>query len=499
MNIIKRAMTSIIRKPGKTVILLILVFVLGNVIAGTISIRQAIHNTETHLRSQFSPVAFIGIDEAKLERIYRQNPEFIPDEIPVEVFEKMGALPYVKYYDYSINASLESKSIQRYTTTTILEGWNFFDFRGVNNPEMIDLKEDKIRLVSGRVFREQELMDLTYVVLISQNLAQKNNLAVGSKIELENNIYNYQVFDDEDESFGDTIDIIRSQKYEVEIIGIFEPTRQVRDYYETIPDQIMDETWDNRIYIPNKVLHEAHTYTRDEIISLNPEKAEIASYTGYYNIFVLNDPNDLKKFREEVAGHVPDYVKAIDIGESYDKVAAPLNSMKDVATIILLAAACATIIILSLLIILFLKDRRQELGIYLSLGEKKAKIAGQIVLEVAVVAVVAITLSLFSGNIISGTLSEKMLADQVIAEQERVAEYGGNSGYSGYSSSGWSALEQIGYSLDINSEDLVNTYAVSLDFLTAFLFYAIGLGTVCVSTLIPILYTTRLNPKKILM
>ncbi|MCL1853376.1 MAG: FtsX-like permease family protein [Peptococcaceae bacterium] len=149
----------------------------------------------------------------------------------------------------------------------------------------------------------------------------------------------------------------------------------------------------------------------------------------------------------------------------------------------------ASLIILSLLITLFLRDRKHEIGVYLSLGERKTKVVVQIALEVVVVALIAITLSLFSGNILAGSISEKMLVDQVAAEQGKKS----NNGYV------YTELEYMGYRTEIDSNEVARSYAVSLDLITMLLFYAVGIGTVSLSTLMPIAYISRLNPKKILM
>ena len=118
MNFAKRGIASVMRKPGKTIILLVLIFMLGNIIAGAISVRQAVENTELDLRAKMSPVAAIEIDDEKLTANYDLNPEFSPETLAVEVIEKIGALPYVEYFDYSSVALLESPSLKKYFEKT---------------------------------------------------------------------------------------------------------------------------------------------------------------------------------------------------------------------------------------------------------------------------------------------------------------------------------------------------------------------------------------------
>ena len=66
MNFFKRGFVSIIRKPGKSVILLVLIFILGNVIAGAISVKAAIANTENVMNEKIGVICRIGLDQEQL-------------------------------------------------------------------------------------------------------------------------------------------------------------------------------------------------------------------------------------------------------------------------------------------------------------------------------------------------------------------------------------------------------------------------------------------------
>ncbi|MCL1790025.1 MAG: ABC transporter permease [Peptococcaceae bacterium] len=282
--------------------------------------------------------------------------------------------------------------------------------------------------------------------------------------------------------------LVPAQVYDFEIIGIFEPVKQPGK-----ADRSPDD-WENKMYTSNRVLNEAVAFQVEESSKLFPELYldRTDSYDTIYNtIYILNDPSELEQFKKEVAVLVPEGYM-IKTRENFDQVAVPIKSLQKIATLILYIAVGATVLIMSLLITLFLRDRRREMGIYLSLGERKIRIAGQILLEVTVVALIAITLSLFSGNMLSNSMSEKMLADQFAAGQSYTAD-------SYNEDSGQLDLGARGYHSAISNEDIASSYAVFLDMTIVLLFYSVGLGTVCISVLVPMFYVTRLNPKKILM
>jgi putative ABC transport system permease protein len=142
---------------------------------------------------------------------------------------------------------------------------------------------------------------------------------------------------------------------------------------------------------------------------------------------------------------------------------------------------------------LFLRDRRHEIGIYSALGERKIRVISQIVFEVIVVAFTSITLSLFAGGLIASSISKKTLNNQMIGDAS------GDDNSKPYIEYGSSSLDWMGYGINVTSEDLMSAYKVSLTGSTIIIFYIIGLGTVLVSTIIPIIYITKLKPKKILM
>jgi putative ABC transport system permease protein len=136
---------------------------------------------------------------------------------------------------------------------------------------------------------------------------------------------------------------------------------------------------------------------------------------------------------------------------------------------------------------LFLHDRKHEIGIYLALGEKRAKIMMQILAEVATITFVAMSLALFVGNQVSNMMTREMLRVEVLMPRER--EHNGS-------------LMRLGFmqsAPDIYPEELMEIFDVSLDKGAIIIFYTIGLGTVILSTIVPIFYVTRLNPKKVLM
>ncbi|HEY5467344.1 MAG TPA: hypothetical protein VIL27_09975, partial [Clostridia bacterium] len=103
--------------------------------------------------------------------------------------------------------------------------------------------------------------------------------------------------------------------------------------------------------------------------------------------------------------------------------------------------------------------------------------------------------------VVAGRLSETLLGNQIVAEQESESPTSGSavSSKSAAGSGMTSQLDSLGYNTNVSRKEMIDSYSVKIGLDTIVLFYLVGLGSILVSTLVPIIYVTRLNPKKIMM
>jgi len=99
---------------------------------------------------------------------------------------------------------------------------------------------------------------------------------------------------------------------------------------------------------------------------------------------------------------------------------------------------------------------------------------------------------LFLGNMLSSTLSENMLISDLAAEQDDDRSHG--RGIWEDNPFWWQGIIN-----EVDTDEIIASYDVSLDLMTILLFFAIGLGTTLIATIVPMFYVVRLNPKKIMM
>lgn len=520
MNFFKRALASVTRRKGKSIILFAVVFILGNVIAGAISIQQATKSVEKNIKSQLGGTATVIQDWEKIQKSGDSDgkePKY--KTITKKDIETIGHLSYVKYYDYSVSGWASTSKLKNYQPKTDDENGmiigdpnskynQFFDIKGVQFEELLDVKEKKIEMVAGRTFTKDEIKEGKAVAVISKQMADTNNLKVGDKLVLDKGQENYSIHQSaETTSIESKTDdapreyFVQDQVYE--IVGLFSPIGKDEKKEKKKDDFSQDAYFDfqrfNKIYAPNDYVIKSSREFQKGLIEKFPEMKEeygdlsekemLELFESVVPYFVLKTPEDAEAFRSEATPLLPDeYSKLVMSTDQYESIAGPVKNMSKIATYVIYVSVGATLLIISLVVLLFLRDRKHELGIYLSLGESRGKVIGQIVVEVVIISVVAITLSVFSGNVLAKGVSGSLIDTQMKAEEEKQMN--------GMDMS-WEFQELTGNTVD--GSDVKESYQVSLSLAYVIIFYVVGIGTVLLSTVVPLIYILRLNPKKIMM
>ena len=115
----------------------------------------------------------------------------------------------------------------------------------------------------------------------------------------------------------------------------------------------------------------------------------------------------------------------------------------------------------------------------------------QVLIEVLTTALLGITLSIFDGNMIANSISREFIRIELAQPTYEETEI----------RDPWiRELSDLGYGGGrLSPEEMLEAFDTSLDANSIAFFYVIGLGTVVVSTLIPIVYVVKLKPKKVLL
>jgi len=413
-----------------------------------------------------------------------------------ELLNEIGNLPYVRNYDYSAITEMFSDELESFVKNEEVTAgrnhgkWNSFTLKGVQNATFLDVEEGIIALTQGRTFTADEINNLTYVALLSQNVAEKNSLGVGSVFTMRDIVWDYRGQTVLESTFFEEENIYASQYHDFELIGIYS-TKVEMDTGDEWMDLQIQENIDNRIYVPNTIVEAAQRFQVKHMREMEPDdeflNAGSEELVWYQNVFILNDALAIEGFEKELRAIVPAFYTVVDLSVAYKDIVSSIETLRSFSFAILWAAVSATVFIISLIIILFLRDRRHEIGVYLALGEKRRTVIIQIILEVLIVAMAAISLSLLVGSFLSDTISTEMLRQDLLAAQMMSGDMS------------FGTLNHMGFAANPSPDEMLANYNVSLNATTILIFYAISIATVVIATILPMFYIVRLNPKKILM
>ncbi|MBP2098750.1 FtsX-like permease family protein [Enterococcus rivorum] len=490
MNYWNRALCSVIRRRGKSIILFAVIFILGNVIAGAIAIQQSTDNVEKKIKNQLGAAVTAEMDMDKLMKANESGSEMkTPEPLKEETIKKIGESPYVKEYDYSISGYLGLKSFKTYqmekdsnTIVSGLSGNNLF-LKGTNSNEPSDFKDKKVKLTEGRLFTKEDKASDKLLAVISKTVADENGINVGDQV-----IWDSQYMKPKEDGSTETYD---SQKHSVEIIGIFEPLvaeKKKEDGEKSNPNQsFLDMEQFNTVYMTNNGVREINKAEFERGKELDPDAFKEANDAEQITpMYTLKSPEDVEAFKQESEPLLPEDYKMNASTDEFDKVGGSVKKMSQISGYVVILAIAAALLIISLVVILFLRDRKHELGIYLSLGEKRKLVMAQVVIELLLISAIAMCASLITGNVLGKLVSESLIASDALAQAEPVS--------SGAIIVGGSSL-----SSNLSTGDITNAYEVKFSLSYILTFLLAGLTTVLLSAILPLTYVMRLNPKKIMM
>lgn len=510
MNFWQRGLKSVTRRKGRSLILFLVIFILGNVIAGSVAIQQSTKNVEEETKKQMGAVATIELDYERVDKEQQANPEAFETndewhkQPPLKELEAIGALPYVKYFEYSIGSWMGLNKIKSYSDPEM--GMSYggsakynLNVRGVNRKEIVDIEEGLIKLDEGSIFSDKDIEEGTNNIIISKEVAELNNLSVGDQVIFDVTGEYYPMdgngemegSDDEEttkDSMGEMGEPeVRTFDFPAKVIGIFSVIK--KEQKELTPEERSNESWMamdqiNTIYAPNKLAKELNRQMSQKIWGVSEE--DMVNEEEYYQTtYALKSTDDLEAFREEANALISNkYYEVKAASDQYDQVAGSMKKLGQISGYVVIIAVAATLMIITLIVLLFLRDRKHELGIYLSLGENRGKIIGQIVIELLLIGSLALVLSLVTGNLLAGGISNSLFQMDWFAntDQNGMMYYGGIMGQNTISPEQVQAAYKVSF-----SAGYIVTYLVT------------GLGTILLSAVVPLLYILRLNPKKIMM
>ncbi|MFB6588693.1 ABC transporter permease [Bacillus thuringiensis] len=472
MNFIKRAILSMKKRIGTSLILMAVFLIVTNLVLAGFTIQNASKKAADAARKKLGADVTLGLDFDKLGQQARETGEMPkPPKLNTKETDQLAKSKYVKDYNYithnfgiadgfKLVGVSEGEEGKGKGSVAIAGGSGSGSEIDMNSSLMIEgvrktllhesFKNGKSKIIDGKPITEQ--MQDQNVALMEKRLAEQNNLKVGDKVKVQS---------------GD-----KKETLEIEIIGIYETNEQPMG--QNAPPMMNPA---NKLYMPYSTLKKLET---DEGMS-----------SSIQVVYLLNDPQYIDAFKKEAKKSDIDfkYFKLDAQDSLYKQMIGPIENIASTSQVIIYMVSIAGAIILGLIIMLSIKTRRKEMGILLSIGEKKWKLMAQFVVEVVCIAILAFGLSLTTGTKVSQFVGDNLLSSEIAtASEEKDNPQNGSVMVAG-----------IGDTSQNQNEDPIDKIDVSVTGEDVGKMGGIGLTIAILATILPALSILRLNPKQILL
>ena len=371
MNFVKRAFLYCFRQKAKTLILFLVLAIISTFFLTGLAIRDASEGATANVQTAIGGKLFLEIDPTNqydssqdgYGMTYTYNGDYITPEILDAISKVDGVVDYnsdnprgfwgagvdFQYLPAAFNLSYTPYGESSAYTAAL------------SSEKSSDFESGKYSLVDGRHITPED----KYVVMISKELADYNKLSVGDVMTM------YCLDSD--------------SNVELKIIGIFDGTEGTSGNGGFSVSDIPA----NCGYVDYTTMFENFGRKID----------------GYTQIDIyVEDPVSIQNVYDKVKDLPELRGKSLKLSidtDEYDVVSTPLESLQQLVNITIIIISVVSVVILTLLLTIWIRGRKKEIGILLSVGKSKLNIILQIFTETIVVAVISFIASIPFSNLIA--------------------------------------------------------------------------------------------------
>jgi len=374
MNLMKRACLYLIRKKGKTATLLAFLLVMATLMLTCLSIQSATETANANIKKAL--MGYFTVNAKQLET-------GITESALNQILSVEGL---------SGNYTLRSYSYANYSDT---DG-NPLKINTEDAAQVPDGYENAGRIVANTNSENDsyftdggfELMEGTSItsanknsVLIHEKFAERNNLSVGDTMRLSN-------VENENRAVDVTVAGIFSKKKGEDAVGV-------------VPSY---DLYDNIVF--------ADLSTVSYLLYGTEGKTSVQ-----YGDFYVNDPDELDRIMSEVKeieGVNWNDCTLTRYDNDYQNAKESLTGLQNIVFIAIAVVSVICFLVLALFLTLRLRGRVHETGVYLAMGISKGAVLTQYLLEVLIVAVIALLISYGASSAISDQIGSRLLSQVTV-------------------------------------------------------------------------------------
>ena len=354
MKFYQLAFRYLCRKKSKTFILLLVLLFINSMILGSYMILHATEDSRITMQEKMGTKAVLEV---------KGSDRFITENEVREIRDMDGVI-----------------SVNRMADSAVYP----VNFNPITNSDSEEENNWKVTLLSyDELERDSAFSDLRYRLMKGDMITEGSGKGA---------VINFALADANGLEIGDEMEVgtETGSVINVKIIGVFVAGSE-RNQMDTLPAVNRIE---NQIFIDNE------SYTG---LSDNAGYRKIAVYT--------KNPDQIDVLVQELKDFLGSRVEIITADILYRQLEVPLNRIVRVMKLMLVFTLAAGVTITSILLCMWMRSRKREIAVFISMGKKKTDIFMQVFMETAAVFCLSVFGACVIGSGMAGIMKELLMEE----------------------------------------------------------------------------------------
>lgn len=354
MKFYQLAFRYLCRKKSKTFILLLVLLFINSMILGSYMILHATEDSRITMQEKMGTKAVLEV---------KGSDRFITENEVRKIRDMDGVI-----------------SVNRMADSAVYP----VNFNPITNSDSEDENNWKVTLLSyDELERDSAFSDLRYRLMKGDMITESSGKGA---------VINFALADANGLEIGDEMEVgtETGSVINVKIIGVFVAGSE-RNQMDTLPAVNRIE---NQIFIDNE------SYTG---LSDNAGYRKIAVYT--------KKPDQIDVLVQELKDFLGSRVEITTADILYRQLEVPLNRIVRVMKLMLVFTLAAGVTITSILLCMWMRSRKREIAVFISMGKKKTDILMQVFMETAAVFCLSVSGACVIGSGMAGIMKELLMEE----------------------------------------------------------------------------------------
>jgi putative ABC transport system permease protein len=481
---------SLIRRPAKTVMLFVILFVVFNLIFTGFVIQKSVVKSKEYIRSQIGSVVEYKMDYTKLMAAVSKAGSTTtmtrPPALSLTVAEKMAKNSYVTGYYVTDSANANSSTITAASTSsngnTFSRNSSSFALSGTNTTDNLDFVLGNVTLKSGKTLSADDVNNVSNVVIISDSLATTNSLNVGDTIKLTKATMNRGG----ETGTGGTASASTSTSTSKSTTSTTSTTTTSTAVDFTVIGIYTAKSTDfdvNTMFTSNAAVDSFNGTTASDETEGSID-------------FILDSADHVEPFITQCTPYLTSEYHVLSSDDSeYESLTKPLDLISLITSILIGVVFVAGALIILALVTIFVRDRKFEIGLLLSSGEGRMKIITQFMFEILAIAIVAFAVSIATSNLTSGVVSNWIVNNQLLSSSSLIGSTSTTTTANQFQMGGRNTTTLYG---EVDMQNVADKFNVSVDGSVIGELMLASVILVLIGSSIPLIVIMGYKPRRIL-